>query len=68
MNTNCIENLEFLNCWKTLSFYIINNANKMIENVFTIVFSKYGTLTVKLPNNPLTQQQKKLLFTVLTFS
>ena len=39
----------------------------MIDNVFTSVFSKYGTLTAKLSNNPLTQQQKKLYFTVLSF-
>ena len=39
----------------------------MIENVFASVSWKYGTLTAKIPNNPLTQQQKKLLFTVLVF-
>ena len=41
----------------------------MIENVFAFFFfSKRETLTARIPSTPLTQQQKKLLFTVLRFS
>ena len=42
--------------------------NKMIENISIILFFwKYETLAAKLPNNPLSQQHKKELFTLLSF-